>query len=41
MRVRTALQIINQLLDEFLSEKEGEYDPETRWAVAWFEQYGT
>lgn len=40
MRVRTALQIINQLLDEFLSEQEGEYDPETRWAVAWFEQMG-
>jgi len=40
MPVRTALQIINQLLDEFLAEQEGEYDPETRWAVAWFEQMG-
>jgi putative DNA methylase len=40
MRVRTALQLINQTLDEVLAEQEGEYDGETRWAVAWFEQYG-
>jgi putative DNA methylase len=40
MRVRTALQLINQTLDEVLAEQEGEYDAETRWAVAWFEQFG-
>jgi len=40
MRVRTALQLINQSLDEVLAEQEGEYDSDTRWAVAWFEQYG-
>ncbi|HYU71796.1 MAG TPA: DUF1156 domain-containing protein [Ktedonobacteraceae bacterium] len=40
MRVRTALQLINQALDEVLAEQEGEYDTDTRWAVAWFEQYG-
>src|SRR5258708_38831064 len=40
MRVRTALQLINQTLDEVLAEQEGEYDASTRWAVAWFEQYG-
>jgi putative DNA methylase len=40
MRVRTALQLINQALDEVLAEQEGEFDPDTRWAVAWFEQYG-
>ncbi|HEU5453303.1 MAG TPA: DUF1156 domain-containing protein, partial [Terriglobales bacterium] len=40
MRVRTALQLINQTLDEALAEQEGEYDPETRWAVAWFSEYG-
>jgi putative DNA methylase len=39
LRVRTALQLINRALDEALAEQEGEYDPETRWAVAWFEQY--
>ena len=40
MRVRTALQLINQALDEVLVEQEGEYDAETRWVVAWFEEYG-
>jgi len=40
MRVRTALQLINQHLDEYLSEQESEYDPDTRWALSWFEQYG-
>ncbi len=37
--VRTALQLINRALDEALAEQEGEYDAETRWAIAWFEQY--
>ncbi len=40
MRVRTALQLINAALDEVLAEQEGEYDAETRWAIAWFEQHG-
>lgn len=40
MRVRTALALINQALDEFLAEQEGEYDSDTRWALAWYEQYG-
>jgi len=39
LRVRTALQLINQTLDEVLTEQEGEYDADTRWAVAWFDQY--
>jgi len=39
LRVRTALQLINRALDEALAEQEGEYDAETRWAIAWFEQY--
>ena len=41
MRVRTALQLINQALDEVLAEQEGEFDGDTRWAITWFEQYGT
>jgi putative DNA methylase len=41
MRVRTALGLINQALDEILAAQEGEYDAETRWALAWFGQYGT
>jgi putative DNA methylase len=39
MRVRTALALINQTLDEILAEQEAEFDPDTRWALAWFEQY--
>jgi len=40
MRVRTALAIINQALDEVLAEQEGDFDADTRWAVAWYEQFG-
>jgi putative DNA methylase len=40
MRVRTALALINQTLDEVLTEQEGEFDADTRWALAWFEQFG-
>jgi putative DNA methylase len=40
MRVRTALALINQSLDDYLSEQEGEYDGDTRWALAWYEQFG-
>ncbi|XFA72043.1 DUF559 domain-containing protein [Thermosynechococcaceae cyanobacterium Okahandja] len=39
MTVRTALQLINQILDEYLSEQEGEFDSITRWALTWFEQH--
>ncbi|MEH1843814.1 MAG: DUF1156 domain-containing protein [Nostoc sp.] len=39
MPVRTALQLINQSLDEFLAEQEGEFDAETRFALIWFEQH--
>lgn len=40
MTVRTALQLINEALDEFLSESEGELDSDSRFAVSWFETYG-
>jgi putative DNA methylase len=40
MKVRQALSLINQTLDEVLAEQEGEFDTDTRWAVAWFEQFG-
>lgn len=40
MKVRTALALINQALDEMLAEQEGEFDADTRWAIAWFEQFG-
>ncbi len=41
MRVRTALALINEALDEILAEQEGELDADTRWAIAWFGEYGT
>ncbi|MGH7391485.1 MAG: DUF1156 domain-containing protein [Candidatus Rokuibacteriota bacterium] len=38
--VREALALINQTLDEALAEQEGDFDADTRWALAWFEQSG-
>ena len=38
--VRDALALINHTLDEVLAEQEGEFDADTRWALAWFEQQG-
>ncbi len=40
MRVREALALINQVLDETLAEQEGDFDADTRWALAWFEERG-
>lgn len=40
MTVRAALGLINEVLDEILAEQEGDFDPETRWAIAWFEECG-
>ncbi len=40
MSVRTALALINRVLTELLSENEDEFDNDTRWAIAWFEQHG-
>ena len=38
--VADALALINQTLDEVLAEQEGDFDADSRWALAWFEQYG-
>src|SRR5690606_16445002 len=40
MTVRTALALINQVLTEALAAQEDEFDSETRWAIAWYEQHG-
>ena len=40
MPVRAALALINQILDEVLAEQEGDFDADSRWALAWFEQHG-
>ena len=39
MSVRTALALINQELDAYLAEQDGYLDSDTRFAVAWFEQF--
>ena len=38
--IREALSLINQTLDEVLAKQEGDFDADTRWALAWFEQSG-
>lgn len=40
MSVRTALGLINQELDAYLAEQDGDIDSDTRFAVAWFTEYG-
>lgn len=40
MSVKTALQLINRELDEYLGGIQGEFDPDTRFAITWFEQNG-
>jgi len=40
LSVRDALTLINQILDETLTEQEGDFDADSRWALAWFEQFG-
>ena len=41
MSVKTALQLINAQLDEFLNDLHGDLDPDTRFAATWFEQHGS
>jgi len=40
MSVRDALIEINSALDEFLTEEEGSFDADTRFALTFFESYG-
>jgi putative DNA methylase len=40
LAVRDALALINQTLDEALADQEGDFDGDSRWALAWFEQSG-
>jgi putative DNA methylase len=40
LSVREALALINQGLDEVLTDQEGDFDADSRWALAWFEQSG-
>jgi putative DNA methylase len=40
LSVREALALINETLDMALAEQEGDFDADSRWALAWFEQHG-
>jgi putative DNA methylase len=40
MTVKTALQLINAELDEYLGGIQGEFDADTRFAITWFEHNG-
>lgn len=40
MTVRSALARINEILDQVLSEQEGDFDPTTRFAIAWYRGNG-
>ncbi|WP_313555587.1 DUF1156 domain-containing protein, partial [Miniimonas arenae] len=40
MSVKTALALINQALDEVLAEQDGDLDPDTRFCVDWYRQFG-
>jgi putative DNA methylase len=40
LTVREALALINQVLEETLAEQEGDFDSDTRFGVAWFDQHG-
>ncbi|MBX7452222.1 DUF1156 domain-containing protein [Mycolicibacterium sp. 3033] len=40
MTVRSALARINEILDQVLNEQEGDFDPTSRFAIAWYRQHG-
>jgi len=40
LSVREALALINETLDTALAEQEGDFDADSRWALAWFDQNG-
>ena len=40
MSVRRALELINEGIEAFFSEREGTFDADTQFCIRWFEQYG-
>ena len=40
MRVRTALALINEVLEEVMSEEESDLDADSRFALTWYRQFG-
>lgn len=40
MPVQKALEIINRTVDEVMGDSDSDYDPDTRFAVKWYQSYG-
>jgi putative DNA methylase len=40
MSVRSALALINEILDQVLNEQEGDFDSTSRFGIAWYRQHG-
>jgi len=40
LKVREALSLINEVLDESLTAQEGDFDADSRWALTWYDQHG-
>ena len=40
MSVRNALAAINRAIDVVLAEQEADFDADTRWAIAWYSEFG-
>ncbi len=40
LSVGQALSVIFKTLDDVLAEQEGDFDADSRWALAWYEQFG-
>lgn len=40
MSVKDALVLVNATLDEVIGDQESDFDPDTRFAVKWYRQYG-
>lgn len=40
MPIEKALEVINHVIDEVMGDADSDYDPETRFAVKWYQSYG-
>lgn len=40
MPIQRALEVINHVVDEVMGDADSDYDPDTRFAVKWYQSYG-
>lgn len=40
MPIQRALEVINHVIDEVMGDADSDYDPDTRFAVKWYQSYG-